>query len=216
MSWLAIIALPAAAFALAVVALRLRRSGWTLFGAALLFGLAGYAAQGSPELAASPRAAIAEADGNGEQMVAARRQFYDTERLPSNWIVTADAFARRGDYERAAQFYRVAVEENPDDQEGWLALGMALVAHADSTSTPAATYAFERALTVPPVNGAPQYFVGLSALNAGDLGEALDWWDRSLMAAPEDAAWREAVSFQVRQLEQAIEARRSTTAASRN
>ena len=204
MSWAFIIALAALAFALAVFTLRLSRSGWTLFGAALLFGLAGYAMQGSPDLPASPRQGAAMNPANGEQMVASRRQFFDRDRQPSNWIVTADAFARRGDYQRAAEFYRAAIARNPEDQEAWLALGMALVVHADNFSTPASQFAFERALEISPANGGAQYFLGLAALNSGELEKARDWWSRALAAAPADAPWREAVAFQNRRLGEAL------------
>ena len=54
MSWLAILALAALGFVVAAFALKLPRASWTLFAAALLFGLAGYATQGAPEQPAAP------------------------------------------------------------------------------------------------------------------------------------------------------------------
>ena len=206
MSWIAILALAAIAFAGAVFVLRLPKPVWSLFGAALLFGLAGYAMQGSPGQSAAPRNAAPVNGGNGAQMVDARRQFFDADRLPSNWIVTADAFARRDDYARAAEFYGVAVKNDPESQEGWLALGMALVAHAEGTASPAADYAFNRALRIAPENGGAQYFLGLAALNGGDPKQARDWWSRALAAAPPDVPWREAVAFQNRRLGEMLEA----------
>lgn len=204
MIWVAIIVLAGLAFALAAFALRLSRAGWTLFAAALLFGLAGYAFQGSSELPGNPVSAVRPASDSGAQMVAARRQFFDDEKLPSNWIVTADGFARRGDYQRAAGFYSLATQNDPRDQEGWVALGMALVEHADGTLTPAARYAFERGREVAPGNGAAQYFLGVASLQVGDAAAARDYWADALAQAPANADWREAVMLQQRLLEQSI------------
>ena len=57
--WLAVAALALAAFALAAFLLRLPREGLTLFGAVLVFGLAGYAWQGSPGQPSAPKPAAA-------------------------------------------------------------------------------------------------------------------------------------------------------------
>ena len=204
MTWVMIVFLAAAAFLVAAFALRLPRAGWTLFGAALLFGLAGYALQGSPDTPANPASAGRERDDTGAQMVEARRQFFDRDRLPSNWIVTADAFARRGDYQRAAGFYRLAVKNDPREQEGWVALGMALVEHAQGALTPAARYAFAQAREIAPGNGAAQYFLGVASLQGGDAVAARDFWADALAQAPANADWREAVTLQQQLLDQSI------------
>ncbi|MGB3377535.1 MAG: hypothetical protein WBA55_02065, partial [Allopontixanthobacter sediminis] len=60
MIWIPLIALAVLAFVLAAFVVKLPRSGWALFGAALLFGLAGYALQGSPGLAGSPTTPLPE------------------------------------------------------------------------------------------------------------------------------------------------------------
>ncbi len=70
--WLAVGALALAAFALAVLLLRLPREGFTLFGAVLVFGLAGYAWQGQPGQPASPKTPAAAASTQGEAMVEGR------------------------------------------------------------------------------------------------------------------------------------------------
>ncbi len=202
MSWVVILALAAVAFVLGAVVLRLDRSGWALFGAALLFGLTGYALQGSPELPAQPAIAAAQSNDAGARMVAARRQFFDAGRMPSNWVVTADAFARRGDYEEAAQFYRAAVENDSNDTEGWIALGLALIQHADGNVTPPALYALKQARAIAPANGAAQYFLGLASLQGGDVARAREYWADALAQAPGNAEWREAVQLQYQMLQQ--------------
>lgn len=191
MSWLPIIVLAVLTFALAVFALKLPRTLWMLFGSALLFGLAGYALQGQPGLAGAPAAAVEQEDaGTGELLVSARREFYTAGAMPSRFVVTADAFTRRGQHEQAANFLRNAVEDNPRDGEAWLALGNALVEHADGRLTAAALYAYSEAEKVDPANPAPTYFLGLAFLRAGEPGKTLALWGELLDQAPEDADWR--------------------------
>ena len=204
MSWLPVILLAALAFAAAVLLLRVGKGGWTLLGAALLFGLTGYALQGSPGQPAAPGTATAKQTVDGELLVTARREFFTEPQLPSRWIITGDGYARRGDFARAAGFYRSASEENPRDREAWLALGIALVEHAEGRLTPAALLAFERAQELDESNGGPRYFLGLSWLRAGEAARAAELWREALAKAPEDAEWRESLASRLMQLEQML------------
>ena len=104
-----IVALAAAAFAVAVLALRLPKSGWTLMGAALLFGLSGYALQGSPGLAGSPKSAAADLAPEGTELVEARRAIYGPAP-PSRFVTVADGFARRGQFADAAGNLKLTLE----------------------------------------------------------------------------------------------------------
>ena len=191
MTWVPIIALAALTFVLAVYALKLPRTVWMLFGAALLFGLAGYALQGSPGQASAPAAGLAEKEAQtGELLVAARREFYPETALPSRFVVTADAFARRGQYEQAARFLRNAVAENPRDAEAWLALGNALVEHADGQLTAAALFAYSEAERIQPANPAPTYFLGLGFLRGGEPERTRALWADVLDNTPAESPWR--------------------------
>lgn len=202
MSWLPILLLAILVFGLAVVLLKIPRALWMLFGSTLLFGLAGYAMQGNPGQAASPAAPSNEAASQtGELMVEARREFYPESQLPSRFVVTADAFTRRGQHEQAANFLRNAVAENPNDGEAWIALGNALVEHADGQLTAAALFAFSRAEQVAPRNPAPTYFLGLSYLRAGEPGRTLALWRELLESAPEVAPWRPALEARLARLQ---------------
>ena len=146
----------------AVFVLRLPKTGFTLLGAALLFGLAGYALQGSPGAPAAPAStAAADTQQIGELVVEARREFFDTALLPSRFVITSDAYARRGDHERAAAFAESAVEENPNDIEAWTALGNALTEHAGGQLTPLPRlYAYGQAERRAPAHPRPAYFLG--------------------------------------------------------
>jgi cytochrome c-type biogenesis protein CcmH len=94
--WLAVAALALAAFALAAFLLRLPREGLALFGAVLVFGLAGYAWQGSPGQPSAPKPPAASLSDQGEAMVEGRAALFDRTSPPPDYLLTSDAFARRG------------------------------------------------------------------------------------------------------------------------
>lgn len=200
MSFLPVILLAAAAFALAALMLRLPRAGWALFGAALLFGLAGYALQGSPGYAGAPKAAAREAQDVGVALVDARRELYGP-LPPSRFVTVSDAFARRGQFSDAAGILRKSLEENPRDAEAWLALANALVENAEGQLTPAATYAFSRAEQQAPANPGPGFFLGIALINSGRPAEARQLWSDMLTRAPADAPWREGLKERLDRLD---------------
>lgn len=189
-SWLPILLLGAAAFLVAALALKLPKSGYTLLGAALLFGLAGYALQGSPGAPAAPGQASLQDEGTSALMVEARRAFFDPDVLPSRYLITSDAFARRGDAVQAAGFARSAVTENPEDAEAWTALGNALADHAGGQLTPAALFAYGQAQRRAPDSAAPAYFLGLAMLRGGEPERTRAIWAELIAKAPVDAPWR--------------------------
>jgi cytochrome c-type biogenesis protein CcmH len=206
MSWLPVIAIAAVAFAFAVLVLRLPKQGWALFGATLLFGLAGYAMQGDPAMPAAPKQASVEAAQSGEAMVDARRALFEGGPSRPNYLTVSDAFARQGRFDQAAQLLRKGLTENPKHGEGWLALGNALVEHADGSVTPAALNAYERAEKAMPGNPGPAYFLGLALLRSGQADEALVIWQELLDSTPQDAPWREDLASRVELLNRLIAA----------
>ena len=131
MSWLIAIALALAAFAVAVFAFRVARSGWTTIAAALALGLAGYALQASPDVRGAPASAEAGRGDAAWALVDERKSMVASEDHSRNGkLIVADAYARRGQYADAAGILRGAIADNPRDGEAWLALGNALVEHA--------------------------------------------------------------------------------------
>lgn len=189
MSWLPALALAGALFLVAAFALRLPRAGWAAFGAALLFGLAGYAFQASPGLPSAPKTAVAEASETSAAMIEARRAMFEPSRQASDFVIVADGFARRGQYDDAAQMLRNVVRDNSGDVEAWVALGNALVEHADGNLTPAAAYAYARAERAAPGHPAAPYFHGLALLRGGRADDTRAMWAQAIADAPEGAEW---------------------------
>lgn len=181
MMWLVAIVLALAAFGVAVLVFRLRRVTWASLGTALLLGLAGYTLQANPDLPGAPAAQTQTAYQDEWQMLASRRLLVGTVlRSHSNALVTADAFAQRGQFEDAAGFLRGALAQDPRDFEAWLALGNVLTEQADGALTQASVYAYREASVLSPGNPAPGYFLGLALIRQGRMMEARGTWTSAL------------------------------------
>ena len=202
--WLAVGALALAAFALAILLLRLPREGMTLFGAVLVFGLAGYAWQGSPGQASAPKGQATEKSGQGEAMVEGRSALFDRTLPPPDYLVTSDAFARRGQFAEAAGLLQKGLTDNPRHVEGWLALRLALVGHADGFVTPAAVQAFGRARAVDPAHPGAEYYLGMAYLQSGEIVAARNVWAGLVERSPPDAPWYDGLKAEVARLDDMI------------
>lgn len=188
MSWALVLLLALGAFALAAFAFRLERRLWTTLLAALVFGLAGYAMQASPQLPGAPR----QAGDTGEQVqwgsVEARKEMLSAgEQSTSDRLLIGDALARRGQFANAAIMLRGALEQDPTDGEAWLALANVLVEHAEGSLTPAALYAYRQASEHTPGSAAPGYFLGLALIRQGRIPEARQAWQATLATAQDGA-----------------------------
>lgn len=191
MTWISVVVLALVAFAIAAVVFRLDRKLWTSLGAALVFGLAGYAWQANPGLASAPKSAESGPGESDFDIVEQRREFIaDNERSRANALITADAMARRGRYIEASEFLSGVTNENPRDLEAWLALGNVLVEHSDGVLTAPALYAYRQAATLAPAHPGAGYFLGVALIRQGRFMEARGIWAEALANAPEDAAGR--------------------------
>jgi cytochrome c-type biogenesis protein CcmH len=202
--WLAVGALALGAFAFAVLVLKLPREGLALFGAVLVFGIAGYAWQGSPGLASAPKARAAVEGSQGEAMVEGRSALFDRSTPPPAYLITSDAFARQGRFSDAGALLQKGLKENPRDQEGWLALAMALVGHADGYVTPAAVQAFARAEAIDPRHPGAAYFLGNAYFQSGEIVAARNVWKGLVDRSPADAPWRDGLAAEVARLDDMI------------
>ena len=159
----------------------------TMTAAAMTFGCAGYALQGSPNLPSAPRK-------NAERpapmpLTGARQALLGQFDASDNWLNIADSLSARGKPGDAARLLAKQVERHPGDFKLWIGLGNALADHAQTLS-PAARLAYRRAAELAPGHPAPAFFLGLAEARSGRPDEARRIWSQILQAAPEEASWR--------------------------
>ncbi|MCB2064170.1 MAG: tetratricopeptide repeat protein, partial [Novosphingobium sp.] len=94
-----------------------------------------------------------------------------------------------------------AVDDDPKNAQAWLALGNALVAHADGLLTPAALHAYSNAERAAPESPGPPYFLGLALAQSGRFAEARELWADLLERTPDDAPWREMLTERLARLD---------------
>lgn len=207
MTWIVIMALALLAFLIAVFVFKAPSGTREAIGAALLLGIAGYALQGSPDEPGAPKAAPADAISDPAALVKARGEVSNREGLPTNrWIVIADALARNGQYADASQVLLGAVEHDPGNAEAWLAIGNALVAHAEGYLTPAALFAYNKAQAADPKSPGPPFFLGMALAQSGRFAEARSTWADLLKRSPEKAPWRKDLEGRLQRLDMIIAA----------
>ncbi|HEY8593529.1 MAG TPA: cytochrome C biosynthesis protein [Sphingomicrobium sp.] len=183
-----------------VAALRLfgvRGGALTAGAAALLFGAAGYALQGSPSLSGAP--AKRDRTSTVVPLTQARHAFFGNFSAAESWVRISEALASDGQDEDSVGILQNAVRRYPGDQHLWIALGNALVDHAGGL-TPAAELAYRRADQVLPNRPAPRFFYGLALARSGQKERAVELWREILAQAPADAKWRPLVEQGVQAL----------------
>ena len=159
----------------------------TASAAALMFGGAGYALQGRPNI---PSAAPARKSSNQVlALTAARHQFFGSFTATESWMRMSEALAQTGNTADAVGILTNAVGKYPGDPQLWAGLGNALVDHAHMI-TPPAEYAYRRAAEVAPGNPAGPFFYGLALARSGDPAAGVAVWRSVLATAPADASWR--------------------------
>jgi cytochrome c-type biogenesis protein CcmH len=202
MTWVLAIGLALVAFAVIAFAFRLPKATWATVGAALAFGLVGYALQGKPELPGTTKVANVAVAGTGETLVELRHAVLPEEfRSASGRLITADALARRDRPADAATILRGAVRENPKDSEAWLALGNALVEAADGQMTEAARFAYLKAERLSPESPGVPFFLGIAQANAGQLMDVRALWGEAARRAPEGSESRKEIDDHIVRLE---------------
>jgi len=195
--WITLALLAALAFA-TLRLLGLKGPLLQLGAAALLFGCAGYALQGRPGLAGSPRdAQMLEPPAPVTEI---RHAFFGNFSGEESWLSISEGLARAGDTEDSVNVLQNAVRKYPADPQLWIGLGNALVDHA-GVLTPASEYAYQRAAELAPGHPAPLFFMGLALARSGDRDGALAAWRQVLASAPAKAEWRPMVEQAIAALE---------------
>lgn len=208
MGWVLAIGLAASVLLVLAVLFKAPRASWEAIAAALVFGLAGFAWQGRPDLAGAPKEAEQRAAQSGEMQVKARQQLSQGGAISSDrLLVTADALSRNGAFGDAAALAAGAADRNPGNADAWLAAANNLVAHADGILTPAARYAYSRAIEADPEHPGPQFFLGLALAENGELEQGRAMWANLLARSPADAPWTKDLKARLAALDQFIASR---------
>jgi cytochrome c-type biogenesis protein CcmH len=167
--------------------LKVRGHALMFAASALLFGGVGYALQGHPLYAGSPRAAVLAEPP--VPLADIRHELFGHFTGEESWLSISEALARAGDTEGAVGVLQNAVGKHPGNPQLWVGLGNALVDHAGGL-TPASQFAFQRAAELAPRHPAPAFFMGLALARSGDRDGALALWEQILADAPANAGWR--------------------------
>jgi cytochrome c-type biogenesis protein CcmH/NrfG len=160
-----------------------------IVGAVVALGLAGYALDGRPGLAASPAPHMAPDRQSTSEFEASRKALLANAGDTGAWLTMSDALVREGRSKDAIDGLQAALKTMPGDADLWVGLGQAMTMHAGGFVTPAARLAFDRANRLDPENPAPHYFLGLAWLQAGDAKAALAEWKALRAKSPADAPW---------------------------
>ncbi|WP_225204566.1 tetratricopeptide repeat protein [Novosphingobium huizhouense] len=206
MTWALILLAAAAVFAVLVFVLKIPRAGWEIAGAALLFGIAGYALQGHPGYAGAPKQAAETEKTADAALLKQRQEMGDAFGKGASWLTLADALSREGQFRAASDVLKTAVGKNPDDADLWVAYGNALVGHSDGLITPAAQFAFQKAAQIAPDHPGPPFFMGLALAQSGKLADARAIWAELLRRAPADAPYRADLESRLARLDQMLAA----------
>lgn len=163
---------------------------WTLAGAALMLGAAGYAWQGSPMLAASPVAAEATKLPVDPGYKALREALYGRFGGQAAYFAISDAALRQGDVALAARVLTGAIEYAPRDPSFWSELGTVTALHDGNRVSPASLFAFQQAMRLAPRHPGPPFFLGLAYVRSGEFARARPYWARAVALAPATAEYR--------------------------
>lgn len=183
---------------------KMPRKAWELSGAALFLGIAGYAWQGQPSLAGSPRQPVEKLSSFDEDLATQRDEMGGNFGDARAWLVLADSQSRQGKFATAATALSKGLETHPDDTDLWVALGNALVGHSNGLLTPASQYAYQKAATLAPDHPAPPFFLGLALATSGQLSQARGIWSELLERSPPEAEWREDLTARLARIDALI------------
>lgn len=169
----------------ALVIFRLPRVLWSIAGAALFLGAAGYAWQGRPGLAAHPATPTTEPIAVEPGVIALRDRMIGRYTADTAYVMASDAMLRTGDTAAATQVVLGGIRAIPGSYIMWTQLGTNLALHDGNQMSPPALAAFRQAIRLAPRHPAPVYYMGLAYVRAGNLPAARPLWKRAaLLSAP--------------------------------
>ena len=181
----------------ALLLLRVGRLLWSMVGAALMLGAAGYAWQGSPTLAASPARPNIARVADDPSLTDLRERMLGRFTADAAYLTASDAMARAGDRRSAVRAILGGLNRYPRSVMLWTALGTALATHDGNTLSPPALFAFRQAIRVAPRHPAPYFFLGLAHARADDYEAARSEWAKALILSPQGASYRRDIALRL-------------------
>lgn len=205
MGWLMLAGIALVA-AIALVVLRYPRKLWSVPATAIMLGAAGYAWQGSPGLPGHPVKADAQPIKVDQGLIDLRDAMFGKYGTYAwSYANLADGMLRQGDRTRAAMVWQGAVRQVPNDAALWTGFGSALAEYDGNQVSPAAQYAFDKALALSPQHPGPPFFYGLALIRANRFAEARLWWEKALALTPEKASYRQQIATRLLMLDMFLE-----------
>lgn len=195
--WVALALLSALSLALLIWHVRKAKGLWQIGAAAILLGMTGYALQGRPMTPASPAKPLSASEVAATQLVDLRADMDQSFGSAKRWLVTADSFAKQGDYQLSAAYIQSGLRSDPKNPDLWSALGLQLMLASQGQMSAPAQLAFDKARVIRPNYPAPYYFAGLARLFAGDIDGAILLWEKTVSLATPQAKWKPRIESQL-------------------
>lgn len=157
--------------------------------AAVMLGAAGYAWQGDPGRAGQPATARAADFAIDDDTLALRNAMFGRYGGAAAYLTPADAMMRYGAPASAASLLQGGIKRDPANVVLWTQLGT-VIAIRDGEASPAALFAFRRAIALNPRDPGPWMFLGLAQVRGGGFATGRASWAHALQLAPADAPYR--------------------------
>jgi cytochrome c-type biogenesis protein CcmH len=163
---------------------------WTVAATALMLGGAGYAWQGRPGLPGKPVAAAQAGTALDPALLNLRNAMFGQFGFEFQYFAAADALARSGLASGAANVMLGGVRKAPQDGALWAWLGLVLAENDGNQVSPAAKFAFDKAVALWPEHPGPEFFYGLALVRQGEFAKARPHWLRAVELTPASASFR--------------------------
>lgn len=183
------------------------RKLWTVAATALTLGAAGYAWQGSPGLGGHPVTAVKKTNEIDPEVIAIRDAMFGRFNFTWGSFMRADAMTRAGAPDTAVRAMILTTRQASGDAGAWTWLGIKLAENDGNQVSPAAKFAFDRALQLAPQHPGPPFFYGLALIREGRFDEARPLWAKAAELTPEKASYRPALLVRLFLLDQFLAAK---------
>ncbi len=147
-----------------------------------------------------PGATGGEAAPHQDMRDAAARLAQKLQADPANaggWVLYARTESMLGDWQKAADAYKRAIDLGQKDADVLAGYGEMQVMAADGIVSPAAHDTFAAALAADAGNGVARYYLALADSQAGDGHKAVAEWLELAAGLPEDSPMREAIAGRI-------------------